>query len=226
MGELYEYIDSWNGEKIFIYVVVFILILWFFIKKKIGMNILVAILIAMFTISYLNYRTVTNAYALNKIQNIKKDTILPKLTNETKGHEDIVNFLFSIEDFYMYNPQQYEEMVKYINYFYNLYNVSVIDDQTSSVNYGLMKQYKRDALNALMTIIFSSTDDKRVRDKISASAVVLDDILSHDLDQISYIVDKYVYTNGYNIDTKIIDYGPKAANEYDDMFKPFSYELY
>ncbi len=226
MGELYEYIDTFDGDRVFIYCVIFILILFFFIKISIGLNILVAIIIGAFIISYLNHRFITNSYTQDKIVNIKKDAITPELFTESKERPDIVAFLFSIQDVYANNPLQYAEMVKYINYFYELYNLTFLEEKSCFINYGLMKQYKRDAVNSLMSIIFTISDNKQIREKINASAVILDDIMTLHLDRISYLVDNCIFKHGYDIDTKIIDYGPKAANEYDDMFKPYSNEIF
>lgn len=161
-----------------------------------------------------------------KYKKLKKKAIIPKLTDETKSHEEIVDFLFSIQDLYAYGPQQYAEMVQNINYFYDLYKISFVDNISSYLNYDMMKQFKRNSLNALMSIIFSLPEDKRVRDKINTASAILDQLMTTHLDQISYLIDDCTYKNGYNVDTKIIDYGPKAANEYADMFKIYSYEVY
>lgn len=225
-GELYEYIDSWNGQKVFIYVVVFLFILWFISRQNLGINVLIAMIIGAFVINYMNHRSVKTNDTQEDIKNIKIDAIEPKISNDTKKQDDIINFLFSIQDMYVYNPTQYIEMITNINNFYDLYKETDVDNQTSYVNYDLMKQYKRNALNSLSSIIFSLPDDRRVRDKINMSASILDTIMTKNLDQISYIIDNYTYKHGYSVDTKIIDYGPKASNEYEDMFKNYSYEIY
>jgi len=226
MGELYEYIDLWSGDRIFTYVVVFILIICLVRIFEFGMSILIAIIIGYFVINYLNHRYESNEYTHDKIQKIKEHLITPELTNDSKEHNDVINFLFSIQDLYESNPQQYTEMVKNINYFYELYNLTFLDNTLCYTNYEMMKQFKRNAANDLMCIIISVPNDKQVHEKIQAAAVILDDIMTHDLDKISYIVDKCTFKLGYNIDTKIINYGPKAFNEYDDMFKPYSYEIF
>ncbi|VBB17964.1 hypothetical protein YASMINEVIRUS_427 [Yasminevirus sp. GU-2018] len=226
MNDLYKYIDSWNDKRIFLYVTVFIFVLWFFSKKEIGMNILIALIVGSFIIAYLNNRSITTTDTLEEIQKIKKDNIKPELSDQVKEHDPVVNLLFSVQDMYAYNPQQYEEMVRYINQFYDKYQLSFVDPKMSHINYGLMKQYKRDALNAFMAMIFSLPDDKKARDKVNATTIVLDGILTKDLDQVSYLIDEDIYKSGYNVDTKIIDYGVKPCNEYDDLFNPFSYEVY
>jgi hypothetical protein len=226
MGELYEYIDTWDGKRVFTYVVVFIIILWFISRRELGINVLIAIMVGIFVINYLNNRSITSSDTLDKIQKIKKNTIIPPLSDNTKNQEDIVDFLFSIQDLYAYSPQQYIEMVKNLNYFYGLYENTFVDNKMSYLNYGMMKQFKCDALNTLSSIIYSLPEDKHIKDKINISAAILDDIMTKHLDHISYVTDNYIYKNGYNVDTKIIDYGPKAANEYGDMFKIYSYEVH
>ena len=225
MGEIYEYLNKSDGKRVFLYVVVFIIILWFFSKQKLGINILIAIIVGVFVINYLNFNFVETADTLEDILKIKKNAILP-LTDETQEHKNIIDFLFSIQDLYAYCPQQFIEMVNNINYFYSYYKMTFVDPKTSFLNYTMMKQLKCDILNILTSIIFSLPEDKHVRNKLNASALVLDDIMTQHLDEISYVIDEYTYKNGYNVDTKIIDYGPKASNEYEDMFKNYGYEIF
>jgi hypothetical protein len=226
MDDLYKYIDTWNNERVFWYIVVFIIILWLFTGTDIGINILIAIIVGAFIVSYLNHQHITNEYTHDKIENIKKETIVPNLSEKSKQHNNIVDLLFSIQDMYAYAPQQYEEMIKNINYFYEFYKLSFIDEKTVYINYELMQQFKRDALNSLSSMIYSLPDDKRISNKLDAAAVVLDDNMTKHLDQISYLVDKCTFDNGYFVDTKVIDYGPKASNEYNDIFARYSYEIF
>ena len=226
MAELYEFIDKWDGKSIYMYIVIFIIIIWLCTRQKLGTNIIIGLLIGFFIINYLNHKSISSADTLEDIQKIKKESIKPKLTEETQKNKDVIDFLFSIQDLYTYNPQQYEVMVNSINYFFELFNNVIVDNKRSYVNYGLMKQYKRDALNALMSFIYSLPEDKRIRNKINKSVSILDTILTNYLDQISYIMDNYTFKNGYSVDTKIIDHSCLAMNEYDDIFQNFSYDIY
>lgn len=225
MNNLYEYIDSWNGTELFTYITIFIIVVWYFSRKKLGINYAIGIVIAFYIICYLNTKYVHIDTTYKEIQQAKVDSINPKL-KRTDGYDDVVNLLFSIQDLYPSNPQQYSDAIKSINVFYELYKESQIDKKTSYINYGLMKQFKRDALNSLMSITYGLPSDKRVQDKLNNATIVLDEIMTKHLDQISYFADDYTYKYGYNVDTKIIDYGPKAFNEYEDMFKPYSCEIF
>jgi hypothetical protein len=226
MTDLYKHVDSWNGPTTFVYIVITFVVIWFFYKTSIKNNFLIGIIIAVFIVSYLNNRAIVAADTEADIKKIKHKEIRPTLSDEANEHDELLNLLFSIQDLYAYSPQQYETMIASVNNFYKLYNLSFIDDSTVFLNYNMMEQYKRDALNALKSIIFSLPINKDACNKLNIATVALDDIMTTDLDQISYLIDNRLYKRGYDIDTKIIDEGPKAFNEYDDMFKNFSYEVY
>jgi hypothetical protein len=201
-------------------------VLWFFFKRDVGINVLVALIVSSFVIGYLNNKSITMNDTAAENLKIKKQMIVPSLTDDSQKHKMIIDLLFSVQDLYAYSPQHYEDMIKSINNFYSTYSVCFIDLKTCHINYGLMKQSKRDALNAFKSIIFSLPDDPKMRDKVNNTAIVLDGIMTEHLDQISYLIDEVDYKYGYNVDTKIIDYGPVAFNEYDDMFKNYTYDVY
>src|ERR1700674_5811208 len=98
MNDLHKYIDSWSGKQLFLYVVIFIIIIWLFLGQNVGMNILIAIIIGAFVISYLNYRTIEKADTYEELQNDKLSMIKPPLNNICPKQEaPIVDFLFSIQ---------------------------------------------------------------------------------------------------------------------------------
>jgi hypothetical protein len=226
MTDLYKYVDSWDGPTTFVYILILIIVIWYFYRTSIKNNFLIGIIVAVFIVSYLNNRAIVAADTEADIKKIKRDEIKPILSDEATKHDDLLSMIFSVQDFYAYNPQQYEYMIASVNNFYKLHKLSFVDHTTVFLNYGMMEQYKRDALNALKSIIFSLPINGDARNKLNIATVVLDDIMTTDLDQISYLADNRLYKHGYDIDTKIIDEGPKAFNEYDDMFKKFSYDVY
>lgn len=225
IDDLYAYIDNWNGQRLFLYITILLFVIWYFSKKNIKLNVILGIIVAAFIISYHNHHVITTMDTNEKRQELKRTYIKPKI-NDAKNHDNIVNFLFSIQDLYVYNPDQYITMVRNINEFYDLFKICEVNKKSCYYNLGLMKQNKRDALNALMSLIFKAPQDKRAIEKINNATIILDDILTIDLDKISYMMDEYTYKNGYNVDTKIIDYETKPFNEYNDIFKNYSYEIY
>ena len=222
-GDLYKYIDTWDGNTLFTYITISIFILWYMNKKNIDLK--VTIIIIGFVLSYLNYRSITTLDTKQDIINLKKNIIKPRLQT-TSEKENIINFIYSIQELYIYNPSQYEAMIKHIDNFFKLYKLSFINKKTIHKNYKHMETDKRSAMNALKSIIFNSPLDKNVRDKINNATTNLDKILTEYLDHISYLIDNDIYKNGYNMETVVIDYDTKPFNEYTDIFKPYSYEIY
>jgi hypothetical protein len=224
LDNLYNNTNILDGQTLFLYVTIFIFILWFFSNRTISLGIFLAIIISSFIISYLSQKKIKETNNIVNSEQIKEETIKPKV-NDTEHHNEIIDFLFSIQDFYIYNPQQYGEMVHNINNFYDLYKLCMINNHTCFENHDRMKKYKRNAINALMSIIFQSPIDENFKNKINNSSKVLDDILTANMDEISYIIDNYIYKHGYDVDTKIIDYDTKPFNEYEDIFKSYSHEI-
>ena len=221
--ELHKYIDTWDGDTLFIYITISLFILWFMSKKNIDLK--VTVIVISFIISYLNYRSITTVDTKKDIINLKKNMIKPQL-NKTSEKENIINFIYSIQELYIYNPLQYENMINHIDNFFKLYKLSFINKQTVHTNYKHMETDKRSAMNALKSIIFNSPNDKNVRNKINSATSNLDKILTEYLDHISYLIDNDIKKIDYNMNTTIIDYDTKPFNEYTDIFKPYSYEIY
>lgn len=222
---LFVYIDEWNGQRLFMYGVISLIILWIFINSNVTLGLIVGLGVAYFVISYLNHKTLTESNTLKDIRSTKKSTIKPSI-NHTKSKIDAIDFIFSIQDLRKYNPQAFEELVHRVDNFFELYDVVMIEPSRSYTYYELMEQFKLNALNALQSMTFSIPEDRRVRSKLNESTKVLDKILTKYLDQISYITDEYTHKYGYNVDTKILNYSQKPYNQYDDIFQPYSYEIY
>jgi uncharacterized membrane protein YeiB len=225
MEDLYKYIDTWDGNRLFTYIVIAIFILWIFSKVQLDTNMYIGMVVVLFVLSYLNNRSMVLSDTDKENTKIKKDMINPKL-DDSNERTDIIDFLFSIQNLYAYNPLQYNEMVNNINKFFEYYQTSFIDNKTSYTNYQMMQQNKRNALNALMSMTYGLPEDRRVVEFCNNATIVLDNILTKYLDHIGYLMDNYTYKYGYTVDTKVVDYNMKAFNEYDDIFKPYSYDVY
>lgn len=223
---LFVYIDEWGGDRLFIYLLILLIIIWVMSKHNVTLGFAVALGIAYFTISYMNHRSKTMTDTQQDIVNIKEDHITPKPKPTTLEQPDVRNFLFSVQDLRVYNALAYEETIKKIDAFFEMYSIVFVEPSRSYVYYGLMEQAKRDALNSLASLIFLIPEDRRVRGKLNRATTVMDEILTKYLDQVSYVADEYKHKNGWNVDTKVLNYGPKPFNQYDDMFQPYSYEVY
>lgn len=223
---LFVYIDEWDGKRLYLYILILIIIVWLISQRNVTLNLIVGLGVAYFVISYLNHRSKTTNDTRDDIIRIKKAKIEPKPLETTNDKEDVRNFLFSVQDLRVYNAQAYEEMVRKIDAFFEYYTIVFVEPSRSYVYYELMEQAKRDALNALKSLVFEIPEDKRVRAKLNRATDVMDEVLTKYLDQVSHITDEYTYKYGYNVDTKVINYGTKPFNQYDDIYQPYSYEIY
>lgn len=223
---LFVYIDEWDGKRLYLYILVLIIVIWVFSQQSVTLNLVVGLAIAYFVISYMNHKSKTTNDTQDDIVRIKKAKIKPEPLETTLDKPDVRNFLFSVQDLRVYNPQAYEEMIKKIDAFFTYYTIVFVEPSRSYIYYGLMEQAKRDVLNALKSMIFEIPEDKRVRAKLNRATDVIDEVMTKYLDQISHIADEYTYKYGYNVNTKVLNYGAKPYNQYDDIYQPYSYEIY
>ena len=93
MGKLYEYIDTWDGHRLFIYVTIAVFVIWVFYKQNFGINILIGIIIANFVINYANHRSINTTDTQEEIHNVKIENINPK-PKQALEEDNLVNFLF------------------------------------------------------------------------------------------------------------------------------------
>ena len=154
---------------------------------------------------------------------VKHSTILPKPKNFFK-YKDIVAFFFSIQDFYSYNPQAYEEIVDSIDSFLKIYEDINHSHKLCNSLYELAENKKNNGINALHSLIFSIPTGIVAIRKLNKSILVLEKILNKYLDNLVNIQKNYVYVNGYNTEHKIINVYPKPSNHYNK--EKYTYDLY
>src|SRR5207244_3622555 len=84
--------------------------------------------------------------------NIKKETMytdseVPKKQVYIKDNDELNEFLFSIQDFYVLNPQAYEELIENLNSFFNLYQNIFNDNELCNYYYQIADSKKNNAIN-------------------------------------------------------------------------------
>ena len=138
-GDLYKYIDTWDGNTLFTYITISIFILWYMNKKNIDLK--VTIIIIGFVLSYLNYRSITTLDTKQDIINLKKNMINPHLQS-TSEKEDIINFIYSIQELYIYNPYNMKRCLNILITFLNYinYHLSIKKQYIKTIN--IWKQIK------------------------------------------------------------------------------------
>jgi hypothetical protein len=224
-GDLHEHIDDWNQHQLFTYVILTIIILWIFSGRDFGINVLVGIIIVIFCISYLSTKQIKESKLSTETKQHKIENINPKLNELSIENSELLNIIYDIQYLQDYNQLQHKLIIKNINSFHIFYEICKKENKYASKLYYIMLKNKRNALNALSSIILS-TETIDEKNKIEKIINDLDSILSIELDRVSYMVENHIFKNGYDSQTKILIYDMYPSNEYEDIDKLYSYELY
>jgi hypothetical protein len=135
------------------------------------------------------------------LQKEKLNLIQPLPRN---SKEEIINFLFSIQDFYEYNPMAYENMVKDIDQFFDRYNEILKDKSLAGVSYELMTESKREIVNSLHSIIYKLPPNYDYDKKLEHAIKAITNILQKYLDNIEHINNEFIYDNGIKNTSKFV----------------------
>jgi hypothetical protein len=222
---IYNEIDQLNAQVLFRYIIVLLFNIYFFSKINIKLNALMALIIGSFIVIYLNDRRKSTIGELEEQHQAKVNVIKPDPI-KFKDKEDVVDFIFSIQDLYAYNPQAYEEMIDNINSFFTLYEIIQIGVINCEEFFALAENKKQNAMNSLHSITFSLPTSKKLTDKLNNSHKKLDEVLKVYLNDIYNICRRELYREGYDITRKLIDTGPRASNHYLNMIAGATYDIY
>lgn len=215
-----------DNKTLFYYIIIFAAITFAFSTIKVGLNIIYGTVIAALLVHFLynNYKDKQDDE--NKTKSHQESLLLPKPEIIGK-YEDIIKYLFSIQDIYVYNPQAYEEMVESLANFFRTYEETQNNPRESGRNYGLMTTYKRNSINAVHSIIHTISTDVKYTDKLNRAITTLGEILDRYMAKVERMQKEYLHDNGYNNQTKLINKGELAYNEFDQGHNErFSYDLF
>jgi len=156
---------------------------------------------------------------------IKYETIKPELSSINFSSEsDIVDYLFSIQDLYVYNPLAYEELLVNLNSFYSLLESIFNDLKNGSRYYGIALSKKHNALNALHSLILKLPPESSFTEKFNVSHERLESILTKKLNDMYTECEKRILESGRDTSTIPLLRGPLGHNVYNDEL--YSYEFY
>lgn len=215
----YNFLESIDNQTIFFYVVIILVFLLIFKNRNIGLNIILALIISGIFISYFYSKKVTTSFQEEERYQKKLNSIRPQpLDFEDK--RDIIDFLFSIQDMYVYNPPAYEEMVENLTAFFQVYRDMKTGVSHCGYHYQIAESKKQNALNNLHSTIYTIPDDKQATDKYNRAHKRLDTLLTVYMNELYNICNDKILKNGLNWRTKFIEKGPRAKNYFtDDQFQ-------
>ena len=212
-----------SNQTIFNYIIVIIICIIIFRKYDIQLNFLFGLFVAYLIIDYYYKIDLKEDLKNKEIFEEKKKSLLPK-TKKLEKYQDIVNYLYSIQELYYDNPETYINFIESIEMFFKYYEQVKIDKKLSGVNFELMERKKQLSLNFLSSFMINLKTNKSLYIKLERSLDELENILLkyHNETYNSYLDN--LHEEGYNVNTKLIDLGPKSLNEYDD--RKFSFNIF
>lgn len=220
---VYKFIESIGNKPLFKYILIIIAFLFFFKNRNIGLNIILALFLACLVIFYLYEQSEFLLNTEEKEYEAKFNNIKPK-SDRIINRKNYIDFFFSIQDLYVYNPEAYEEMMDNVDAFFTIYTIMHKGTPYNEHSYQIAESKKNNAINALHSMIFSLPNDPQVTDKLNRAHKRLETLLTDRLNVLYDIVRYNIIQNGRNIQSQQIDIGPKPANNYFD--KDFTYQLY
>jgi len=207
-------IESINNKHLFFYIVFMITFIVIFSKIDIKLNIIYGTAIACIVLWYYNQNQELKQQTHKTMINNKIESLRPMPKNTIK-YEEMTNYLFSIQDLYIYNPQAFELLVHSIDKFFDYYEETQLDATVAGERFGDMRLQKRDALNALHSIIHGTPSSEGIMTKINDAIKQLDELLNVYMAKVERTHDLFIHDKGYNVTTKLIDKGWFAKNLYD-----------
>lgn len=204
-----------DNKNIVIFIVIFVILM--FVSKffEIGLSIIFFMIIAAI-VSYVVYsRNQIIDISTEEDLKIKLELINPRPTR-LDNHPPLIDFLFSIKDFYYINPTAFYNVVQNIDNFIQLYDEIINDQLIYCVqNLQVAIEFSRTAQNNLQSIIYNLDVDKRLTKKFHQS-----------LKEFHLIMRQYIsrmiarcnsHFNPADINNSSMwyqEYGPHAANYY------------
>lgn len=224
MLNLYEYINEIDKSSIFFFVIVFLIFVIFFKNYELKINSIVGIFFAFFYIIYMNEKNKKTKNDDIYLRQKKAIVIEPEVKKLNK-YDDVIDFLFSIQDFYIYNPQAYEEMHKSITNFFVVYEDILKNNKQTNYLFSIADKNMSDSINHLQSFIYNTPEnDTNVINKLHVAIDVLEKILNKYLNEL-YDIHMDNLKDGYDINYKIINLGPKEYNYYGEEDTNFNFVI-
>ena len=120
--------------------------------------------------------------------------------NKLKSYPKIINLLFFLNDEKINNQSNYQIIIKLIEYFISNYEACLIDNSLANTLYSNNLLYKIKIMNLLNCFSLNNSNCLFLH-KLNKIIIKFNSILDFYLNKMILIKKKYLYYNGYNINT-------------------------
>ncbi|ARF11767.1 hypothetical protein Klosneuvirus_2_203 [Klosneuvirus KNV1] len=224
----YTFIDSFRNNEIFRNTLIIIAFILFFLQISIELNIILGLVLAYLLILYLKEKDDIRIQTEEKEKDTKLSFIKPHFEKINKEKDkDFIDFVFSVQDFYVFNPRAYEEFIDNMDSFFELRELVFNDETFNNYYFQIADSKKNNALNSFHSLIFSLPNDKTYTEKFDRAHKRLETLLNREFnkmyDQITFVLQK----NGPDTLKRPVsqDLEPKSYMHYFDD-KDFTYQFY
>lgn len=222
---IYNYIKQIDTKSLFLYIIILIICLFYFHGKNITLGTIFGILTGVVVISYIISKKAVTLTNEDVQHDLKLKAIHP--TSKYIGEfRELTDFVFSVQDMYMYNPPAFEEMIINIDKFFKIYKEVLIDPSMAGIEFSILNKFKYNAINALHSIIFTLPANKQLVSKHEEAYKTLEKLINVYMNKIYRINIANIQKFGYRTNTVIlntVDLPAIPINTYDKNI--FTYEF-
>lgn len=195
-------------------------LVFFYISMKIQVNLSLIFFLGIATfICYYIYSKKRLKDVNKKEQNKIKLEMINPFAPKFHDYPDIIDFFYSIREFYYVNPNAFYALVKNTENFLTLYE-QIMHDEMFYYNENVENamEYVRNGLNHLQSMIYNLDIDRVVGEKFHNSLKSYHVMMYQYVDSIiKKSNENFASTNRKDPNAKYIDqYGPKAFNYFND----------
>jgi len=216
-----------NNQSLMLYLVIFVILLFVAKLFQISLSIIFFLAVA-FLICYIIYskRKLDKVVKQQQLK-IKQELIIPRPKN-FGSYPDVIDFFYSIKEFYNVNPNAYHEAIKDMDKFFYLYeeimqNKMLYYKQNVDVAVG----FARDALNQLQSIIYNLDVDKTLTNKYHESLKEFHLIIYQYINRIIKKANERFNPAEINTTSEYYQqYGPRPFNYFNDRDNKPQFEFY
>ena len=128
----------------------------------------------------------------------EKEPFQNKLPSTLNNYDDIVNFLYYINDFKQYNEQVYDNVLININDFLTLYeDYQILEINNKKLMADVLLDTKFKILDNLSSFIYSFNNSPVLRNKLNESINLLNNILNRYLQKLEITIPDVEPANNY-----------------------------
>lgn len=224
MNNIYEYIKKIEVNYLFLYLTILLISIFIFSNIKLKKNFIISIIFGLIICFFLNEK---NRFNNNNNKDIL-DGKIKKININNKNiynYPDFINFLYFIIELKEYNYETFENIVKNIDSFLEIYRNIKKGVKLDFYDYDIAVDKKRNALNSLHSLILNIDNENIIEKKLNNSLDLLKNIFYKYEFEMIKICNRKIKKNGLNKNTKIININDKYPLNYFDN-KKYTYDLY